>query len=44
MEAGYRACRSFLESRGTQIYNATAGGKLEVFDRVDYDTLFEAER
>lgn len=28
------------ESKRTTIYNATRGGKLEVFQRVDFDTLF----
>jgi len=28
------------DSRGIQVYNATRGGKLEVFPRVDFDTLF----
>lgn len=27
-------------SRGVKIYNATRGGKLEVFERVDFDALF----
>lgn len=36
MELGYRAARAFLEERGVRVYNATAGGKLEVFERVAY--------
>ncbi|MEJ7785323.1 MAG: 6-hydroxymethylpterin diphosphokinase MptE-like protein [Solirubrobacteraceae bacterium] len=39
MERSLQESRRFLESRGTTIANATAGGKLEVFDRVDYDQL-----
>jgi hypothetical protein len=42
MEAGFRACRAFLEAHGVKVYNATAGGKLEVFDRVDYDSVVSA--
>ena len=33
--------RNFANARGVEIYNATRGGKLEVFPRVDFDTLFE---
>lgn len=40
MEAAYRVAREFLTERGTQVFNATAGGKLEVFERVDYNDLF----
>lgn len=32
--------KEFAEERGVEIYNATRGGKLEVFERVDFDTLF----
>lgn len=37
--AHYGIARNFAESRGVNIFNATRGGKLEVFDRVDIDTL-----
>lgn len=30
----------FAEERGVEIYNATRGGKLEVFERVNFDELF----
>lgn len=33
--------RKFAEAKGVEIYNATRGGKLEVFDRVDFDSLFK---
>lgn len=36
----YRMARLVYEAVGRQIYNATNGGKLEIFDRVDYDSLF----
>ncbi len=31
-------------ARCIQIFNATAGGKLEVFERVEFDSLFEVPR
>ena len=42
MEAfvGYQAARYYAEERGIKIYNATRGGRLEVFERVDFDSLF----
>ncbi|MBE0556876.1 MAG: DUF115 domain-containing protein [Proteobacteria bacterium] len=40
MEAAYRRAREVYEADGRTIYNATAGGKLEVFDRVAYEDLF----
>lgn len=32
--------KEIFEADGRKIYNATAGGKLEVFDRVNFDDLF----
>ncbi|HWK14964.1 MAG TPA: glycosyltransferase [Rhizobiaceae bacterium] len=32
--------RKSLERAGTQVFNATIGGQLEVYRRVDYDSLF----
>lgn len=40
-EIAYRHARSYIEAHGGTIQNATRGGKLEVFDRVDFDSLFE---
>ena len=37
----YRVSRKYAESHGIKIYNATRGGKLEVFERVDFDSLFD---
>ncbi len=37
----YEVCKKFCEERGITVYNATRGGKLEVFERVDFDDLFE---
>lgn len=36
----YEAAREYADTHGIKIYNATRGGKLEVFERVDFDTLF----
>ncbi|MGN0809547.1 MAG: 6-hydroxymethylpterin diphosphokinase MptE-like protein [Christensenellales bacterium] len=35
------AAQSYAESHPVTIYNATRGGKLEVFPRVDFDSLFD---
>ncbi len=35
----YKSARSYADSHGIKIYNATRGGKLEVFERVDFDSL-----
>lgn len=42
MEKAYRKAKVYFDNDGRKIYNATRGGKLEVFERVDYDTLFPA--
>lgn len=39
--AGYKAAKQYADYHGIKIYNATRGGKLEVFPRVDFDSLFE---
>lgn len=36
----YVAMKTHCEKRGIRVFNATRGGKLEVFQRVDFDTLF----
>lgn len=36
----YQAAKKYADEHGIKIYNATRGGKLEVFDRVDFDSLF----
>ena len=41
MFAAYRVARKYAEEHGVKIYNATRGGKLEVFERVDFDDLFQ---
>ena len=35
----YQVARDYAEEHGIKIYNATRGGKLEVFERVDIDEL-----
>ena len=40
MEQAFRQARDIFENNGRKILNATIGGKLEVFDRVDYYSLF----
>ena len=36
----YEAAKEYADAHDLKIYNATRGGKLEVFERVDFDTLF----
>jgi hypothetical protein len=36
----YVAAKEYADTHGIEIYNATRGGKLEVFPRVDFDSLF----
>ena len=43
MERGYRRALQAFQSDGRSIYNATAGGKLEIFPRMPYGSLFKAE-
>lgn len=40
MLKGYRMCREYADAHGIKIYNATRGGMLEEFERVDFDLLF----
>lgn len=37
----YMSAKEYADAHGIKIYNATRGGKLEVFERVDFDILFE---
>lgn len=39
----YLAAKEYADSHGIKIYNATRGGKLEVFERVCFDDLFDKE-
>ena len=36
----YLAAEKYARSHGFRIYNATRGGKLDVYERVDFDSLF----
>ena len=36
----YRLMREYLESKGVRVFNATTGGMLDVFPRVDLASLF----
>jgi hypothetical protein len=38
--ANYALAKQVFEASGRRIVNATAGGKLELFERVQYDRLF----
>ncbi|NNV54904.1 6-hydroxymethylpterin diphosphokinase MptE-like protein [Limnovirga soli] len=40
MTQGFSAARLAFEKDGRAVYNATAGGHLETFERVKYETLF----
>jgi len=44
MEASYEIAKKFYEADGRKIYNATAGGKLEVFERADFTSLINKEK
>ena len=38
--AGYEATRQYAQSHGIKVFNATRGGKLDIFERMDFDSLF----
>lgn len=40
MILAYRAAEQYAKAHGIKIYNATRGGMLEEFERVDFDDLF----
>jgi len=39
MEISYQAARDYCEKNNIEIYNATRGGQLEVFERVSLDKI-----
>lgn len=41
MEKSYIKSKEVFEARGFKVFNATKGGKLEVFDRVEFNDLFQ---
>ncbi len=44
MEEAYKEALKVTRSKGVEILNATIGGKLEVFPRVDYHSLFDSSK
>ncbi|MCR5635631.1 MAG: DUF115 domain-containing protein [Clostridiales bacterium] len=40
----YNLAKQFAEKNGIKIYNATRGGKLEIFERMDFDKLIGDNR
>ena len=38
--AAYQKAKTYADTHNIKIYNATRGGKLEVFQRVEFDSLF----
>ena len=39
----YIDLKRFCDKKGVKVFNATRGGKLEVYPRVDFDSLFNKE-
>ena len=39
-ELGYRMARKAFEADGRQVLDATIGGKLDIFPKIDYNSLF----
>ncbi|MBE4907231.1 DUF115 domain-containing protein [Bacillus luteolus] len=44
MRVAFQEAKRFADAHEIKIYNATRGGMLEVFERVDLDSLIEKER
>lgn len=40
MERAYNVAKQYFQQRGGAIFNATSGGRLEIFPRINYDSLF----
>ena len=43
MLANYQLAKLMYDADGRRIVNATPGGKLEMFDRVDYETVIMSQ-
>lgn len=43
MDIAYEYAQKYADEHGIKIYNATRGGKLEAFERVDFDSLFDVK-
>lgn len=41
--AAFTKSREYCDQHGIKIYNATRGGKLEVFERIDFNSLFKLQ-
>jgi len=41
MELAYKKAKTYFEDDGRKIVNATVGGKLAIFDRIKYESLFD---
>ena len=41
MTKAYEAFKHYADDKGIKVRNATRGGKLEVFERVEFDSLFD---
>lgn len=39
----YQAYKDYADAHGIKIFNATRGGELEIFDRIDLDQLYSAK-
>lgn len=44
MELAYSEARRFFDARGIPVRNATVGGNLEIFERVEYRSLFASNQ
>ena len=44
MTMAYESFKNYADDNGIIVKNATRGGKLEVFERTDFDGLFEITR
>lgn len=42
MNEAYEVCKQFAKTHNVEIYNATRGGKLETFKRVDFDVIIQS--
>lgn len=43
MKRAFISAKRYADTHDIKIYNETRGGMLEVFERVDFDTLFKEE-
>ena len=40
----YQKIQEYARKHGVKIYNASRGGELNVYERVDFDTLMDEEK